>query len=529
MFMSIQPLFVFDGPKKPPFKRNKATGPNCMTLEDRMVIQLLKLFGFPSHNAPGEAEAECALLQREGIVDAVLSEDVDTIMFGCGMTLRNWSSEGPRGSPTHVSVYDASTTTQGFSGLDREGMVLIALMSGGDYITEGIPGCGMKLACEAARAGFGKSLCKLSRTDNEGIRSWRKGLSHQIQKNEKKYFRVKHTTLKIPDTFPNMEVLGYYTHPVVSTVTEIAKLKEGINWDGDVDILGLRAFVADAFGWSHQMGTQKLIRGIAPALLVSKLRSCGKSRSPDFNDFATQNKMELVNSICGRRTQFSTDGILELRLTYNPTKVVGLDLSADEGESDRYTEEQLNGLGDNEDEELYRSGDNRSSRTKSASPTRKKPYDPNEPKKVWVPEVIARMGVPHMVDDYEKSQQNPKKVTKAKHQARRPTSKSGMPSRAMDRYVMVTKPNMTARSLQGSEVSKRAMQDRNLTLDTTREAAQKVDKKRGEVKRFLILRDSLEGAWKEVYEDELLSGPGSRGRAWRLSEVEVLDMTCHES
>ena len=108
--------------------------------------------------APGEAEAECALLQREGIVDAVLSEDVDTLMFGSGLTLRNWSSEG-RGnkSPTHVSAYYSKATKVGKSGLDREGMILVALMSGGDYITEGIPGCGIKAACEAARAGFGKS------------------------------------------------------------------------------------------------------------------------------------------------------------------------------------------------------------------------------------------------------------------------------------------------------------------------------------------------------------------------------------
>ena len=164
---SIQPLFVFDGPHKPPFKRGKKTGQHGACVPNLLTKQLLKLFGYPFHMAPGEAEAECALLQREGIVDAVLSEDVDTLMFGCGTTLRNWSSEGARGnkSPTHVSVYDAKATRSGKSGLDREGMVLVALMSGGDYITEGIPGCGIKVACEAARAGFGKALCQIPRSD----------------------------------------------------------------------------------------------------------------------------------------------------------------------------------------------------------------------------------------------------------------------------------------------------------------------------------------------------------------------------
>ena len=87
-----------------------------------------------------------------------------------------------------------------------------------------------------------------------------------------------------------------------------------------------------------------------------------------------------------------------------------------------------------------------------------------------------------------------------KHQTRRPTVKSGMPNGAMDRYVVVTKPSITARNPQGSEMSKTAIQNRNLIPYTTKEAAQKVDKRRGEVKRFLMLRGSLEGAWKEVYE-----------------------------
>jgi Holliday junction resolvase YEN1 len=180
---SIQAVFIFDGPHKPPFKRNKRTGQNGAVVPNLLTKQLLKLFGFPFYMAPGEAEAECALLQREGIVDAVLSEDVDTLMFGCGRTLRNWSSEGSRGnkSPTHVSVYDAKATKEGRSGLDREGMVLIALMSGGDYITEGIPGCGIKVACEAARAGYGKSLCQILRSDTAGMEAWRQNIAHEIR------------------------------------------------------------------------------------------------------------------------------------------------------------------------------------------------------------------------------------------------------------------------------------------------------------------------------------------------------------
>ena len=218
--LSIHPIFVFDGPNKPPFKRNKRTGGpgvSVASIPEFLAKQLLKQFGFPIHLAPGEAEAECALLQREGIVDAVLSEDVDTLMFGSGVTIRNWSPEQKSSkTPTHVNVYDAVQTKNGPSGLDREGMILVALMSGGDYVPEGIPGCGPKKACEAARAGFGSDLCRIAKGDKTGLREWRDRLQHEIKTNESKFFAQKRPSIKIPDEFPRTDILGYYTHPAIS-------------------------------------------------------------------------------------------------------------------------------------------------------------------------------------------------------------------------------------------------------------------------------------------------------------------------
>lgn len=38
--------------------------------------------------APGEAEAELAYLNRTGVIDAVLSDDVDNFLFGATMVIR---------------------------------------------------------------------------------------------------------------------------------------------------------------------------------------------------------------------------------------------------------------------------------------------------------------------------------------------------------------------------------------------------------------------------------------------------------
>ncbi|KAK2629898.1 hypothetical protein QTJ16_000718 [Diplocarpon rosae] len=354
--LAVQALFVFDGPKKPKLKRNKKVSHTGASGADNSTKKLLKLFGFPYHNAPGEAEAECALLQRHGIVDAVLSEDVDTLMFGSGITLRDWSAEGSRGSgpPTHVSLFDATKTKEGKSGLDREGMILVALLSGGDYDTEGLPRFGIKAACEAARAGFGKSLCRLSRSDEDGLANWRADLTYEIQTNKSKFFRTK-KSLTIPDTFPSKDILSLYTHPVVSSESKVARLREDIIWDGNVDVPGLREYVQDEFDWTNIGGARKFIRNLAPALLVRQLLRRANRRDSGYEDIVlTQmNEMEYVRSICGRRTHESADGMPELRVVFHPMDIVKLDLNHEYDDAADYDRNGLAPANDDDQIDAY--------------------------------------------------------------------------------------------------------------------------------------------------------------------------------
>ena len=432
-------------------KRNKHTGRGGASIPDMMFKQLFKYFGFPYHTAPGEAEAECALLQREGLVDAVLSEDVDTLMFGCGVTLRNWSSEAAKGKiPTHVNVYDAQVTKQGKSGLDREGMILVALLSGGDYDTDGVRGFGAKVACQAARAGFGKSLCRISRNDAAGYAKWREDFNHEVRTNESKFFRSKHKTLKLPDDFPKMDILGYYTHPVVSNARGVAKLRDELTWDGEINILGLRKFVADAFEWRYKVGANKFIRGLGPVLLIHKLRERGDRRASGFGDITltAMKEMELVRTICGKREHISTDNMPEMRVIIHPNDIVGLDLDAEEEFTEDYGRDGLAPLLEDDQVELYASDEGR---TGATSPTKRAvpAFDPTQPEKVWISETIAKIGIPLKVEDYEETLRNPRKFIKQKAKekqaaarkapASKMAAKSGMSEGAMEKFVNITK------------------------------------------------------------------------------------------
>lgn len=427
--LSIHPLFIFDGTNKPPFKRNAKTNKSVESLPNMMVKTMLKFFGFPFLTAPGEAEAECALLQMEGLVDAVLSEDVDTLMFGCSKSLRNWSSEGSRSSktPTHVNVYCSKAIEEGKSNIHKEGMILVALMSGGDYIPAGIPGCGIKIACEAARAGFGRDLCKLSRKDTVGIKQWRERLKYELHTNESGFFRVRHKALQVPEDFPDRAVLGYYKHPSVSSSAKVSELRKSIQWGLPIDVAGLRSFVGEAFEWQHLSGAKHFIRGLAPALFIHTLysRSMDISRDND-HDTKVELEMKLVHAVCGRRTYLVTDSTPELRVTYTPAAIVDLDLTREESES-------FAGVADvDSDGELLADEGRNSQAENTSTGSANSAYDPTKPDKIWILEVFAKLGVPLMVENWEADMKDPKKFASRKAQGRNETSKKGMKQGNLD-------------------------------------------------------------------------------------------------
>ncbi|KIE01180.1 DNA repair protein (XPGC)/ Rad, partial [Metarhizium majus ARSEF 297] len=417
----IQPIFVFDGSNKPIFKRNKRSGRGDGATT-AAAKHLIRLFGFPTHDAPGEGEAECALLQRHGIVDAVLSEDVDTIMFGCTKTLRNWSSEGKTSTaPTHVSLYDVEDMALGDLGLDREGMVLVALMSGGDYLPDGIPGCGVKVACEAAKAGFGKSVCRLKVSDKDGIQAWRNSLRHELQTNEKGYFRTKHKALTIPEDFPNIEVLRYYTHPIVSSESSIEAIRQTMEQKHVFHLTALREFTRENFDWDYRIGAVKFVRVLGQAMLVRDLAN-------------SQIAAQHVKRISGRRTHFSTDGTPELRLAFIPEEVVPIDLAK---EVDETVNPGRTGLALNSDDEFD---------TPEGVPTINAPklFDISKPDLAWVLEGLVKNSASDVFQEWQLKEQakavrrSPTKTKKKSGITKAPKG-SGMPRGSLDKYVTATK------------------------------------------------------------------------------------------
>lgn len=69
--LNIELVFVFDGDDVPPKRGRQQYRCETVRSDRELLKQLLRNFGIPYINAPGEAEAECCHLQFLGLVDTV--------------------------------------------------------------------------------------------------------------------------------------------------------------------------------------------------------------------------------------------------------------------------------------------------------------------------------------------------------------------------------------------------------------------------------------------------------------------------
>lgn len=403
--LPIHPVFVYDGKNKPLQKRGKTVSRYGTNISNETSKKLVQLFRFPHHTAPGEAEAECAFLQRRGIVDVVMSQDVDALMFGSRMTIRDWSKEGTRGnkSPTHVDMLDLEKIKHQ-TGLDSDGMILVALLSGGDYDATGVVGFGPALACEIARAGFGTDLIEHIRNeDAKGLDEWRQRLHYELATNESGYFRTKHKSISVPESFPDRTILNYYLKPAVSAQGSLPRLEDNWTniWDTPIDIAELRRYTAETFDWQYRLGAYKFVRTTAPALLAQKLR-LGMA----------DNCVRHVNQLSDQRKVWLTGGIPEMRISVVPAEVTDIDLDSeiDDPEQTVFAGNADEELADDDQDERPIAGSTDCLEVQGSQdvlPRKKRdPWNPHSPEKVWVAEIVVQMGVPVIVEQWYEIQHN---------------------------------------------------------------------------------------------------------------------------
>ncbi|MHA1683768.1 MAG: hypothetical protein ACTSUE_22710 [Promethearchaeota archaeon] len=102
---------------------------------------LIKFMGMPIITAPGEGEAQCAHLFIDGLVDHVLTLDIDALLFGAGSVVKNLSVTRNKKQVMKASLKKSLRAL----GITREQLVEVAILVGTDF-NKGITGIGSKTA-----------------------------------------------------------------------------------------------------------------------------------------------------------------------------------------------------------------------------------------------------------------------------------------------------------------------------------------------------------------------------------------------
>ena len=246
--------------------RRKASGQGDSPTDQMFTEcqELLQLFGIPYIIAPTEAEAQCAWLDSNGLVDGVVTDDNDAFLFGGRRVYRHIFEESK-----YVEEYRTDDVEREL-GLSRESLICLALLLGSDY-TPGISGVGIVNAVEIMSTFPGyKGLVEFEKwvngIDEDIIAMVTEKQSSESSSNVQqiKEFKSKHKAARkswvLPEDFPSKEVMDAYRSPGLD------KSKEKFTFVSP-DFQALSMYCMRKFGWEESQAND-LLNPVEKALKV---------------------------------------------------------------------------------------------------------------------------------------------------------------------------------------------------------------------------------------------------------------------
>ncbi|XP_050403446.1 flap endonuclease GEN homolog 1 [Patella vulgata] len=194
--LGIKPLFVLDGSAplikaENLLKRQLQQGHSPSKSTERLKFQtcqekclrLLDALGIPYISSTGEAEKLCAILNNSQVVDACMTDDSDSFLYGAQTVYRNYEHNN---KDTTIEVYHMKDVEENLN-LNRRDLVAYALLAGCDYNETGVQGLGQTKSCTLLQ-----DLKKSHPDVLERIQSWRQDSQLKaLQKNQEKLREIK--------------------------------------------------------------------------------------------------------------------------------------------------------------------------------------------------------------------------------------------------------------------------------------------------------------------------------------------------
>ncbi|XP_064814817.1 DNA excision repair protein ERCC-5-like [Oncorhynchus masou masou] len=220
-------------------ERIAATVTGQMCLESQ---ELLRLFGVPFLVAPGEAEAQCAALDRTDQTHGTITDDSDVWLFGGRHVYKNFFSQNK-----YLEYYQY-VDLQNQLGVDRTKLINLAYLLGSDY-TEGVPGVGYVTGMEILNEFPGPGTEPVSMFSEW----WSLAQQQQRLTSDPRDSKVKRKLrgLRLRPGFPNPAVATAYLQPSVDLS------ESSFSW-GRPHLDLLKEFCESRFGWNSRKTEETL-------------------------------------------------------------------------------------------------------------------------------------------------------------------------------------------------------------------------------------------------------------------------------
>ncbi|KAL5528396.1 hypothetical protein ACEPAF_7532 [Sanghuangporus sanghuang] len=482
--LPLLPLFVFDGRwGRPKMKRGNRMGKSGIPDLTRNMKTLLDIFGIEWREARGEAEAELAFLNSVGVIDAIMTDDVDTFLFGANTVIRNpsLSLTGNRSSPAtnldgkpsnqHVMEFrieDIQTHPE--IRMSRGGMILFALLTGGDY-DNGIDKIGKATAHALVRCGFGDELytAVLNRdvvSLHNFLPAWRQRINTELRENRQGFLKRAAPGLCLPVNFPNLDLLDKYVRPESNeggiqgvwknkklnlpqlaafceeyfewgTRTQIIKRFRSLLWDASVIYLLRKAALEqdkkevdrqypsgapyaeirhcrrpelrDAVGTSMSLMSRYLKHDTTVRSDIDRRISAAFiNEGPVHSSSAREldDPRSFIIKIHGERRHVSTDRCLEYRIEVDPEVLVQLTKSGIKGTRPEQSQ-RMAPSNDVDDDGTTEGSEDEATATRKRKP--KEPPNPLSTLRMWCPASMILRVNPGLIEEYDRAQEEKKR------------------------------------------------------------------------------------------------------------------------
>lgn len=237
------------------------------------------------------------------------SQDGDALMFGCTTLIRQHKTGNER-VKDHIRVYNATALKDKYD-LNPDGLVLFAVLAGGDYDTAGLKGCGPSTAHRLSRSNVGLSQA-LRNSSQADLPAWRMLLQQTMIQ-----LRI---GIYVPPDFPAWKPLNYYRNPTVSIperLFDLRGLRHG--WDLPIKQPELRIFLRERFNFT----TREFLKHIAPIFVARRVARA----HTDQQAGSVEMGIELKRTRKKNHAEEDVDDKTEAKITFSPLSVVDIDLS----------------------------------------------------------------------------------------------------------------------------------------------------------------------------------------------------------